>query len=47
LAASQVGGNAVKLNRMIERERRVDVGLVQKIMQHKVRLLGRKLLHCF
>ncbi|KAJ9097633.1 hypothetical protein QFC21_004669 [Naganishia friedmannii] len=34
-AASQVQGDAVKLNRMIERQRKVDPGLVMKIMQHK------------
>jgi hypothetical protein len=35
-AASQVQGDAVKLNRMIERQGKVDVELVKKIMQHKV-----------
>ncbi|KAJ9123945.1 hypothetical protein QFC22_000736 [Naganishia vaughanmartiniae] len=34
-AASQVEGDAVKLNRMIERQRKVDPGLIMKIMQHK------------
>jgi hypothetical protein len=36
LGASQVTGDAVKLNRMIERQGKVDVELVKKIMQHKV-----------
>jgi hypothetical protein len=36
LGASQVTGDAVKLNRMIERQGKVDIDLVKKIMQHKV-----------
>ena len=40
-------GDAVKLNRMIERERRVDVGLIQKIMQHKVGAAFRSDMSCW